>query len=148
MRIKEMAERLVLIGYAKEAGFSLSQIGPLLEAAREEGFTFEDLSGFLRKQRDGLDRRIEELSRMRSRIEAILDACPRKARLDESLFGEVRHGLSLVRVDAGGSETSVRGNTAAGPWNPEGGGAAMLARDIARARPATPPGTPSPRAAL
>jgi DNA-binding transcriptional MerR regulator len=80
--------RLVLIGYAKEAGFTLAQIGSALDAAMREEATFQDLSGILDEQRLDLDRRIRDLSRMKSRISEILEGCPRNAKLGERLFGE------------------------------------------------------------
>jgi DNA-binding transcriptional MerR regulator len=82
---EEDFRRVALIRLAKEAGFTLKEISHLLDPVMKEGYTLDDLSGILVSQRERIDRRIEELSETRTRITRILESCPRKAALRDSI---------------------------------------------------------------
>jgi len=68
--------RLSFIRRAKELGFSLTDIGELLSLSRDRR---SDMRGVKRKAEERLadvERKIEELKRVRRGLKALIDACP------------------------------------------------------------------------
>lgn len=83
---EEDYRRVVLIGLGKEAGFTLQEIGALLNPVMREGFTFRNLSGILEAQLERIDRTIGDLLRTRARITHIMKDCPQTRTLKSAIF--------------------------------------------------------------
>ena len=68
-------DRLRFIRRAKELGFSLSEIGDLLHLRSHPGESREEVRTKAQAKIDDIERRIDDLSRIRATLSKLADAC-------------------------------------------------------------------------
>jgi len=77
----ESVRRIRFIRRAKELGFSLKQIGGLLDLQEESGATCSDVSAAAQEHSEEIAKKISDLKRIKKNLEPLLASCPGKGPL-------------------------------------------------------------------